>query len=532
MLSKIPQKQGLYDPANEHDSCGIGFVADIKGKKSYEIIQRGLDVLVNMTHRGAEGADNRSGDGAGILMQIPHEFYAAKVSGLPALGNYGTGLVFLPKDKKQAEFCQQELVKIVEQEGLKVIGWRDVPTDDSHLGEIARKAEPEIKQVFISTTQPPLDSRLRGNDTSDDLEKKLYLVRKQIEYKIRNSELEERSAFYIPTLSCRTIGYKGMLQPVQVQQYFLDLQDKSLTSAIALVHSRFSTNTFPSWDLAQPFRMIAHNGEINTVKGNRFWMQAREAQLASELFGDDLKKLLPTIEPGKSDSASFDNVLEMLVMCGRSLPHALAMMIPESWNDKNPISDDLKAFYEYHSAFMEPWDGPASMVFTDGRYIGGTLDRNGLRPSRYVITKSGLIVMGSEVGVQVFPAEEVQSKGRLMPGKILLVDTAEGRIIPDEEVKKDLIDKHPYRQWAEQNRINLVDLPKASMPENVPNKYDLRRLQIAFGYSAEDVQDIIMFMAEKGQEPTGSMGTDTPLAVLSKMPQRLFNYFKQHFAQV
>ncbi|MFC1596116.1 glutamate synthase large subunit [Candidatus Margulisiibacteriota bacterium] len=523
-----PESQGLYSKEHESDSCGIGFVASIKGHKSCDIIQRGLDVLVNMTHRGAEGSDNKSGDGAGILIQLPHEYFSLQDIDLPPKGEYGSGLVFLPQDNRQANYCKEELLKICRAEGLRIIGWRKVPVNDSELGDLARDSEPVIEQVFVKINDETNDHGL----TKLDLERKLYIVRKLAERKIRQSKLSQAAFFYLPSLSSRTFVYKGMLQPYQLQKYFLDLQDNRLTSAIALVHSRFSTNTFPSWDLAQPFRMIAHNGEINTIKGNRFWMQARETLFKSDIFGDDIEKLLPVIEPGKSDSASFDNVLELLVMCGRSLPHALSMMIPESWNDKNPIPGDLKAFYEYHSTFMEPWDGPASIVFTDGRYIGGTLDRNGLRPSRYVITHDDMIVMGSEIGVQSFPPEQIKAKGRLMPGKILLIDTLEGEVIPDKEVKSTLVHQQPYRKWVEKNRLNLADVsPGAEVISSMPVE-ELRQQQLAFGYSVEDVYEGILPMALKGQEPTGSMGTDTPLAILSDIPQRLFDYFKQLFAQV
>ncbi|HCR91770.1 MAG TPA: glutamate synthase subunit alpha, partial [Prolixibacteraceae bacterium] len=411
MQIRFPKAQGLYDPANEHDNCGIGFVAHIKGQKSHDIIERGLEVLRNMDHRGATSSDNKTGDGAGILMQIPDEYIreVLKVN-VPQEGKYGTGLIFLPRQKEDAEKCLEILTKYVEQEGLKLIEYRDIAVDSSAPGDIAKTTEPAIKQVFIT-----------GNLEQERLEQTLYLVRKQAEREIRESSIEAKDAFYIPSLSSKIIIYKGMLTPDQVREYYIDLQHPKMKSAIALVHSRFSTNTFPTWDLAHPFRMIAHNGEINTVKGNRLWMQAREALLKSEIYGNDLKKLYPVVEPNKSDSASFDNVLEFLHMTGRSLPHALCMMIPESFNSKNPIPQSLKDFYEYHSTIMEPWDGPASMVFSDGRYIGGTLDRNGLRPSRYIITKNDMIVMGSEVGVQTFAAEEIKEKGRLRPGKILLV---------------------------------------------------------------------------------------------------------------
>ncbi len=400
MMQQRPEQEGLYDIAHEHDSCGIGFVAHIKGTPSNDIIRRGLEVLERMEHRGAESADNKTGDGAGILMQIPHGLYRADLPSLPDPGRYGTGIVFLPRDEREAAQCVSELERVIAEEGMKTLGWREIAVDNSVLGKISRASEPAMKQVFIAA----------GGDAVVP-EQKLYVIRKTIENRIRNSALAQKGLFYIPSLSGRTIVYKGMLMPNQVRHYYRDLLDQRIESAVALVHSRFSTNTFPSWDLAQPFRLIAHNGEINTIKGNRFWMSARESAFVSPRFGDDIKKILPVIEPGKSDSASFDNALEMLYFAGRSLPHALMMLIPESWNEKNPIPEELKYFYEYHSTFMEPWDGPASMVFCDGRYVGGTLDRNGLRPSRYVITRDDLIVMGSEVGVQTFPARRDRLQG-------------------------------------------------------------------------------------------------------------------------
>ncbi len=516
--------QGMYDPANEHDNCGIGFVANIKGIKSKEIVRRGLEVLVNMTHRGAESSDNKSGDGAGILMQMPDSFFRGLVPGLgfdlPSAGKYGSGLVFLPRNGKDALACIEELNSQLESEGLILIGYRDVPVDNRALGDIARSNEPMIRQIFVG-----------GDYEQDLLERKLYIARKVTEGKIRNSSLKQKSHFYIVSLSSKVFIYKGMLTPGQLGEYFLDLQHPEISSAIALVHSRFSTNTFPTWDLAQPFRMIAHNGEINTIKGNRLWMEAREGLLESDLFGDDLKKLFPVIEPGKSDSASLDNVLEFLFMTGRSLPHALTMLIPESWNDKNPIPPSLKAYYEYHSTIMEPWDGPASILFSDGRYIGGTLDRNGLRPSRYVITKNDMIVMGSEVGVQVFPPDEIVKKGRLRPGKLLLVDTQLGIIIPDEETKSQLSRLHPYENWLKENRIRLDDIKvKQRVSSSLGNKFDIYLK--AFGYNKEDVEQIIFPMATSANEPIGSMGNDTPMAALSAKPQRLFSYFRQLFAQV
>ncbi|MDO9615711.1 MAG: glutamate synthase central domain-containing protein, partial [Bacteroidota bacterium] len=516
-----PKAQGLYDPANEHDNCGIGFVAHIKGQKSHEIIERGLEVLENMDHRGATGSDNKTGDGAGILMQIPDQYIkeVLKVN-IPASGKFGTGLIFLPQDKEDANICQEILSKYIKQEGLELIEYRDVAVDSSAPGEIAKLTEPYVRQIFV-----------KADLEQDVLEQKLYLARKQAEKEIRESKIKSKGAFYIPSLSSKTIIYKGMLTPGQLRDYFKDLTHPKFTSAIALVHSRFSTNTFPTWDLAQPFRMIAHNGEINTIKGNRMWMQAREGLLKSEVFGEDLKKLFPVIEPNKSDSASFDNTLEFLHQTGRSVPHVLCMMIPESFNSKNPIPDSLKAFYEYHSTIMEPWDGPASMVFSDGRYIGGTLDRNGLRPSRYIITKNDMIVMGSEVGVQTFAAEDVKEKGRLRPGKILLVDTKLGIIIPDKEVKAQLSSRNPYGNWLKENRLVMDDIEvKQRVSSSLGEQFFT--LSKVFGYSKEDMEMIITPMAVSGVEPTSSMGNDTPLACFSEKPHRFFDYFRQVFAQV
>jgi glutamate synthase (NADPH) large chain len=516
----IPEAQGLYNPANEHDNCGIGFVAHIKGNPSHEIIQRGLDVLLNMDHRGATSADNSTGDGAGLLMQIPHEFITQVLKmnvGLP--GRYGTGLIFLPKNEDEAGICLEVLTKNIREEGLELVGFRDVPVDHSAPGEIARTTEPAIKQVFV-----------RGYLEQDALERKLFVIRKLTEHAIRRSNLPQKRYFYQPSFSSKILVYKGMFTPRQLISYFKDFQDDRLKSAIALVHSRFSTNTFPTWDLAQPFRVIAHNGEINTIRGNRLWMHAREALMKSDFFGSDLKKLLPIIEPGKSDSASFDNTLEFLHLAGRSLPHVLCMMIPESFNEKNPIPESLKAFYEFHSTIMEPWDGPASMVFSDGRYIGGTLDRNGLRPSRYIITKNDLIVMGSEVGVQSFEASEIREKGRLRPGKLLLVDTQLGIIIPDSEVKDQLSRRSPYEMWLKENRMQLGDI---EIKQRVPYRIDnFEMYSRVFGYSREDMYDVILPMALTAAEPTSSMGNDTPLAVFSEKPRRFFDYFRQVFAQV
>ncbi len=523
MQAKFPQRQGLYDSAFEHDSCGIGFVAHIKGARSHDIINRGIEVLERMEHRGAESADNKTGDGAGILMQIPHELYLDEFPSLPGREQYGTGMVFLPQETAEAEFCMRELERVIDEEGLRTIGWREIAVDSSVLGKISKASEPAMKQIFVA-----------AKDTEDRaaLERKLYVVRKVAEKRVRDSSLSQKKLFYVPSLSTKTIVYKGMFMPNQVRRYFRDLQDPRIKSAVALVHSRYSTNTFPSWDLAQPFRLLAHNGEINTIKGNRFWMSARESSFSSNEFGEDIAKILPVIEPGKSDSASFDNALEMLYFTGRSLPHALMMLIPESWNEKNPIPEELKYFYEYHSTFMEPWDGPASMVFCDGRYVGGTLDRNGLRPSRYVVTKDDLIVMGSEVGVQTFAPEKIAYKGRLLPGKLLFVDMEKGLIIPDEEVKRHIYTQKPYRLWVQLNTINIEDMEEKGDVPVAMEEERLHEMQLLFGYAREEIKDIIVPMIETAQEPTGSMGTDTPLAVFSDKPQRLFNYFKQCFAQV
>ncbi|MCK5693909.1 MAG: glutamate synthase subunit alpha, partial [Bacteroidales bacterium] len=514
-----PEQAGLYRSAFEHDNCGIGFVAHLKGKKSHNIIQRGLETLVNMTHRGAEGADSKTGDGAGVMIQIPRDFYLMQGYSIPHEGQFGTGLVFLPRDVGEAKKCEEILVQIVNDEGVNLIGFREVPRDNSVIGEIARGAEPNMKQILL------------GADLSqEELERKLYIIRKRVEKYVAASKLKEKTLFYLPSLSTKVLIYKGMLTSEQLGEYFLDLQDERVQSAIALVHSRFSTNTFPSWDLAQPFRMLAHNGEINTVKGNRFWMQARESILKSDVLGD-LEKIYPVIEPNKSDSASLDNVLEFLLMSGKSLPYAMSILIPESWNEKNPISPELKAFYQYHSTFMEPWDGPASLIFSDGRYIGGMLDRNGLRPSRYVITKDDLMVMGSEVGVQTFDPAEIREKGRLKPGKIILVDVQEGKIYRDDELKEQVATEHPYLAWIGKNMVSLEDIQIGNVvAPGLGESY--KQYLTSFNYSREDIETIIKPMAESAKEPIGSMGNDVPTTVLSKKPYRLFSYFKQLFAQV
>ncbi len=520
MVMGFPQKEGMYNPENEHDNCGIGFVTHIKGVPSHVIVEKGFEVLQNMDHRGARGADDASGDGAGILMQIPHEFIkeVLKVD-VSEKGEYGTGLVFLPKIEKEANTCLEILANTIKEEGLDLVAFRDVPVDSSVLGTISKTTEPLIKQVFIKATLE-----------QDELERKLYMVRKLTEKRVSALGMSQQEVFYILSLSSKTIIYKGMFTPHQLRAYYPDLQHPRFKSAIALVHSRFSTNTFPTWALAQPFRLLAHNGEINTIKGNRLWTHAREGLLKSDVFGEDLEKILPVIEEGKSDSASFDNVLEFLHLTGRSLDHAMCMMIPESFNEKNPIPESLKAFYEYHSTIMEPWDGPAAMVFSDGRYIGGTLDRNGLRPSRYVITKNDLIIMASEVGVQHFAPEEIIEKGRLRPGKILLVDTQLGTIIPDKEVKDQLSRRNPYSMWLKENRLMMNDIKvKKRVPSAIEDFHTFAR---AFSYTKEEMEWLIQTMAGTGVEPIGSMGNDTPTAIFSRQPQRLFNYFKQIFAQV
>ncbi len=519
MKKERPQQQGLYRQEFEHGSCGIGFVAHLKGKKSHSIIRQGLEILTNMTHRGAEGADSKTGDGAGVLIQVPRDFYLIQGYSLPPEGQFGTGLVFLPQDSSDASKCRDILLKIIKEEGVDLIGFREVPRNNTVIGEIARAAEPEIIQILLG-----------ADIQQEDLERKLYIIRKLAENAVRNSDIKQKSFFYIPSLSTKVLIYKGMLMSNQLGEYFLDLRDERVQSAIALVHSRFSTNTFPSWDLAQPFRMLGHNGEINTIKGNRFWMEARESILKSDKLGD-LSRLYPIIEPDKSDSASLDNVLEFLIMSGKSLPYAMSVLIPESINEKNPISPELKAFYQYHSTFLEPWDGPASLIFSDGRYIGGMLDRNGLRPSRYVITTNDLIVLGSEAGVQTFPAEEVREKGRLKAGKMLLVDTQAGKIYYDKELKAQLAAEYPYGEWIQQNMVKLEKI-QAGHVETPEMGDQYNKYLTSFNYSLEDTDKIIKEMAATGKEPIGSMGNDVPVAVLSRKPYRLFNYFKQLFAQV
>ena len=526
----LPLRQGLYDPRFEHDSCGVGFVCDIKGRASHEIISQGVEVLRHLSHRGATGADPKTGDGAGLLIQIPHEFLAKVFPNLPGPGEYGTGLVFLPTDKKDYNFCKNVFAQVIRKEGQLLLGWRKVPVDDAEIGETARQTQPIIEQVFIKQAA---DCRLQTVDQNLDFERKLYVIRKQVENKIRASKIKQKSFFYITNLSSRTFSYKGLLMPYQLESFFPDLKDKSLKSNLALVHSRYSTNTFPTWDLSQPFRFLAHNGEINTLRGNINWMKAREGLLKSELFGKDLKKLFPIIVPGGSDSAAIDNVFELLLLSGRPLQHAMMMLIPSAWEQDKLMDENLKSFYKYHTCFMEPWDGPAAIAFTDGQNIGAVLDRNGLRPARYIVTKKGLVVMASEVGVLDIKPADIQVSGRLEPGKIFFIDTLAGRIIGDKELKENLALAKPYKSWIKENMVELENL-KDQKPKtkNQRPKLDIVTSLKAFGYTREDLKVIIKPMVESGQEPVGAMGNDTPHAVLSSKPQLLYTYFKQLFAQV
>jgi Glutamate synthase domain 2 len=563
-------QKNLYHPDYEHDACGVGLLVDIYGKKTHDIVEKGLQVLENMVHRGAESADNKTGDGAGIMLQIPHEFILLQGIPVPEKGRYGTGLIFLPKNDEEASLCMDIVESVLEQEELRLLAVRDVQVCSDVLGEISKGNEPAIKQIFVVDSQlSTLNSQL-STEKSSSLEFRLYVARKKIEKKILKSAIPNRRSFYVVSLSSQRIIYKGMLTSTQLREYFPDLVNPYFTSGLALVHSRFSTNTFPSWDLAQPFRFLGHNGEINTIRGNRYWMEARE-----ELFGassvesgkwraqlvesgewrmeskkkklstlnsqlstkeDSLlstlnsESIFPIIQQGMSDSASLDNVLEFLVMSGKSLPHALAMLVPESMNDKNPISPELKAFYEYHSLLMEPWDGPATILFTDGRYAGGMLDRNGLRPARYFITKNDIMVVASEAGVLPFDASEIRKKGRLQPGKMLMVDMQEGTVKYDPELKAELANAFPYAEWLSENRILLSNISSGRTVRYTVDNFDAHLR--AFGYSKEDVERIILPMTIDGKEPVGSMGNDTPLAVLSDKPQLLFNYFRQLFAQV
>jgi glutamate synthase (NADPH/NADH) large chain len=521
------RRRWLQDPRVERDACGVGFVVNVKGERSHDIIARALTVLRNLTHRGACGCDPLTGDGAGVLVQVPDDFLrrecAAERVALPAPGTYGVGMMFLPREVRQRNECERLVARVIREEGQTLLGWRRVPVDEAAPGPLARTAMPAVRQVFVGAGADVRDQ--------DALERRLYVVRKRVEQLVRASGMPEADRFYVPSLSSRTIVYKGLLLPEQIPAFYHDLTDPLFVSSLALIHQRFSTNTFPSWDRAHPYRFIAHNGEINTLRGNVNWMHARQAMFASALF-DDVRKLFPIIDPTTSDSGQFDNALELLHRTGRSLPHAIMMMIPEAWQGHEGMSAAKRAFYEYHACLQEPWDGPASIAFTDGRVIGAVLDRNGLRPSRYVVTKDGFVVMASEVGVLDIPADNVEHKDRLQPGRMFLVDTEQGRIVGDEELKESMAARQPYRRWLDQNLKRLADLPP---PRDVPRPHDgptLLTRQQAFGYTVEDLRLLMTPMAINGQEAVGSMGTDTPLACLSDRPQLLFNYFKQLFAQV
>ena len=523
-----PPKQGLYDPQFEHDACGLGFVVNIKGKKSHQLVSDALQILVNLDHRGACGCEANTGDGAGILIQVPHEFLAAQTAKLgftlPAAGQYGVGMMFLPKNPADREAVKAAFAKVIVEEGQTVLGWRDVPVDNSSLGKTAVAAEPHMAQVFVS--------RAAAIKCDEAFERKLYVIRKVAEQRIRYADkVAGGKWFYVSSLSARTLIYKGMLMSEQVEKYYDDLRDPAITTAMALVHSRFSTNTVPSWDRAHPNRYIAHNGEINTLRGNVNWMKAAQANFKSATLGDDIKKVVPVINTDGSDSAQFDNCVELMVMAGRELPHTMMMMIPEPWENHESMDADRRAFYEFNACLIEPWDGPASMVFTDGIRIGACLDRNGLRPSRYYVTNDDVVIMASEAGVLPIAPERVALKGRLQPGRMFLIDTQEGRIIADEELKKKYATAHPYREWLDQHHLLLENLPEPKLPAELPHR-KVQQVQQAFGYTFEDLRFIVGPMANTGVQPLGSMGTDTPLAVLSNKPQLLYNYFKQLFAQV
>ena len=521
----LPPPQGLYNPAHEHDACGIGFVAQIDGTPSHDIIRKGLEILVNLQHRGACGCDSETGDGAGILIQIPHEFFARETAALgirlPNPGEYGVAMCFLPVERQQRLACEGLFEKITREEGLTVLGWRDTPVQVDAIGRIARASQPYIEQFFVACP---------AGMPVDQLERKLYVISKRTEAAVAASDIRDKSFFYIPSFSSRTIVYKGLLLANQIGEFYNELLDPSAKSALCLVHQRFSTNTFPTWQLAHPFRYLCHNGEINTIRGNINWMNARESVMMSPNF-DDIKKIFPVIQPGVSDSAALDNAVELLTMAGRTLPHVMAMLIPEAWDADQTMSAEKRAFYEYHASLMEPWDGPAAVAFTDGRLIGATLDRNGLRPARYLVTNEGLLVMASETGVLPFQPREIAYKGRLQPGKMLLVDLEQGRIVPDEEIKRTLATRQPYEEWLKKNQITLQSLPEPTRIQGSDHATVISR-QRCFGYTDEDIRMLLSPMATNGEEAIGSMGTDTPLACLSDKPQSLFHYFKQLFAQV
>ena len=522
-----PRSQGLYDPAKEHDACGVGFVADMRNRKSHDILEKGLQILVNLDHRGAVGADPKLGDGCGVLTQIPHRFFAPECAKLgfelPEPGHYGIGQFFMPRDAEARKQVRDIVEEVVAAEGQAVLGWRDVPVDNSGLGERVRAVEPEIQQIFIG--------RAANLATEDDFERRLFIIRKVVSNRVYAIGASHLAEYYPVSMSARTIVYKGMVLVRQLAPYYRDLLDPRFETALALVHQRFATNTFPSWRLAHPYRMVAHNGEINTLRGNVNWMAARQASVDSELFGNDISKLWPISYEGQSDTACFDNALEFLVQGGYSLAHAMMMLIPEAWAGNPLMDEERRAFYEYHAALMEPWDGPAAVAFTDGRQIGATLDRNGLRPARYFVTDDGLVVLASEMGVLPVPEEKIVAKWRLQPGKMLLVDLHEHRIVSDAEIKQTLARAHPYNSWLEKTQIVLEDLnpvePRASRAD-----VSLLDRQQAFGYTQEDLAFLLMPMATTGQEAVGSMGTDTPISALSSKSKLLYTYFKQNFAQV
>ncbi len=520
------QKQGLYDPQFEHDNCGMGFIVNLDGAKTHDVVKKGIEILINLTHRGACGCDPETGDGAGIMIEIPHDFFAKECSklgfSLPEPGHYGVGMVFLPVEPKQMLICQGIVERIAVEEGLTVLGWRDTPVNGDAIGRHARASQPYIQQVFI---------RAAAGMSQEDLDRKLFLIRRQAENQVAATDLREKDFFYIPSMSSRTIIYKGLLLAPQISDFYKELRDPETRSSLCMVHQRFSTNTFPAWPLAHPYRMICHNGEINTVRGNVNWMKARQSVLRSEVFGADLEKAFPVVRDGLSDTGSLDNAVEMLTMAGRELPHVMAMLIPEAWDADTTMPPEKRAFYEYHAQLMEPWDGPAAVAFTDGKWLGATLDRNGLRPARYLVTKDNQMIMASETGVLPVKPENVAYRGRLQPGKMLLVNLKEHRIVPDEEIKAMLSSRQPYAEWLKEHQVTLDALPEPPRVHGF-DKESLLMRQRAFGYSEEELKMILQPMAEDGQEPIGSMGVDTPLACLSDRPQSLFNYFKQLFAQV
>src|SRR5215211_2802369 len=523
----LPAAQGLYNPALEKDSCGVGFIADIKGAKSRQIIDDALAILCNLEHRGAVGADPRAGDGAGILVQIPHAFFARKTEKLgfklPKSGEYAVGVLFMPRDPNWRQIIRDIYAQAIKREGMTLLGWRDVPSDNSTLGETVKPTEPVHQQVFIG--------RGKKIKSEYEFERRLYILRKSISSAIYSRRERRLAGYYPVSISCRTVVYKGMFLADQLGTYYPDLHDPDFVSALALVHQRFSTNTFPTWSLAHPYRMIAHNGEINTLRGNNNWMAARQASVSSPRFGKDISRLWPISYEGQSDTACFDNALEFLVQGGYSLPHAVMMMIPEAWAGNPLMDEERRAFYEYNAALMEPWDGPAAIAFTDGRQIGATLDRNGLRPARYFLTRGDRIIMASEMGVLPIPEKDIVTKWRLQPGKMLLVDLDEGRLIPDDEIKATLAKSHPYKEWLERTQIVLEDLPPAPSEAALSNLTLLDRQQ-AFGYTQEDLRILMSPMATQGEEAVGSMGNDAPISALSDKPKLLFTYFKQNFAQV